>query len=199
MKSSESDLSLTPEASAGADNPNLPLDARTVLNLGCGQRQRPDAVNVDGVADTHPDLVFDLDRLPWPLEDNRFTEVLAFDVLEHLDRLVPIMEEIHRVCRPGAVVRITVPHFSSANAFTDLTHRHYFGWFSTHYFTGENQWAFYSRARFTRLATSLMFHPSFGNAVVRRLANRYPAAYERRWTWMFPAWFLYFELKVVKD
>ena len=81
MKSSESDLSLTPEASAGADNPNLPLDARTVLNLGCGQRQRPDAVNVDGVADTHPDLVFDLDRLPWPLEDNRFTEVLAFDVL----------------------------------------------------------------------------------------------------------------------
>jgi len=36
------------------------------------------------------------------------------------------------------------------------------------------------------------------NKLVRRLANRYPAAYERRWTWIFPAWFLYFELEVVK-
>lgn len=186
-------------SSAVADTPCPALDARTVLNLGSGQRQRSDAVNVDSVPDTRPDLVLDLDCLPWPFEDNRFTEVLAYDVLEHLDRLVPVMEEIHRVCRPGATVRITVPHFSSANAFTDITHRHYFGWFSTHYFTGENHWAFYSRARFTRLATSLMFHPSPSNAMVRRLANRYPAEYERRWTWMFPAWFLYFELGVVKD
>jgi hypothetical protein len=29
--------------------------------------------------------------------------------------------------------------------------------------------------------------------------NRSPAEYERRWAWIFPAWFLYFELEVVKD
>jgi hypothetical protein len=33
---------------------------------------------------------------------------------------------------------------------------------------------------------------------VWRLANRYPAAYERRWAWIFPAWYLYFELEVDK-
>jgi hypothetical protein len=119
-------------------------------------------------------------------------------VLEHLDRLVEVMDEIHRVCRHGAIVRITVPHFTSANAYTDITHRHYFGWFSTHYFTGENQWSFYTRHRFERVTTSLMFHPSLANKVVRRLANRFPEAYERRWAWIFPAWFLYFELRVVK-
>ena len=34
---------------------------------------------------------------------------------------------------------------------------------------------------------------------VWRLANRFPAAYERRGAWIFPAWFLYVELEVVKD
>lgn len=173
-------------------------DTRTVLNLGCGRQARTDAINVDLVPGEHTDVVHDLDVLPWPFDADQFTEVLAYDVLEHLDRLVPVMEEIHRVTRPGGLVRITVPHFSSSNAFTDITHRHYFGWFSTHYFTGENQWDFYTAKRFERVTTSLMFQPSATNRLVRRLANRFPAAYERRWTWMFPAWFLYFELRVVK-
>jgi len=34
--------------------------------------------------------------------------------------------------------------------------------------------------------------------VVRRLANRFPKAYEERWAWILPAWFLYFELKAIK-
>ena len=37
------------------------------------------------------------------------------------------------------------------------------------------------------------------NKLVWRLANRYPEAYERRWAWVFPAFFLSFELEVVKD
>jgi predicted SAM-dependent methyltransferase len=173
-------------------------ESLSVLNLGCGRKTRPDAVNVDLVEGPGVDVALDLDRLPWPFPDNRFAEILAFDVLEHLDRLVPIMEEIHRIAAPGAIVRITVPHFSSSNAFTDITHRHYFSWFSTHYFTGENQWDFYTTRRFERVTTTLMFQPSLANRIVRRLANRYPQQYEQRWTWIFPAWFLYFELRVVK-
>ena len=34
--------------------------------------------------------------------------------------------------------------------------------------------------------------------VVRQLARWFPAEYERRWAWIFPAWFLYFELIVIK-
>lgn len=176
-----------------------PLEERRVLNLGAGAKQRPDAVNVDLVADTRPDVVHDLNQLPWPFPDNRFREVLAFDVIEHLDDVIRVMEEVHRVCEDGAVVRITLPHYSCSNAFTDPTHRHYFGWFSFHYVTGEHQFSFYTDRRFRRVRSSLWFTPSLLNRVVRRLANRFPAAYERRWAWIFPAWYLYFELQVVKE
>src|SRR5207237_10160930 len=103
---------------------------------------------------------------PWPLPADHFREVLANDVIEHLDDIVGSMQEIHRVCRDGAVVRITVPHFSCANAFTDPTHRHYFGWFSFNYFTGEHEFAFYSSLRFRRLASQIVFAPTLLNKLV---------------------------------
>jgi len=43
-----------------------------------------------------------------------------------------------------------------------------------------------------------VFQPTLTNKVVHRLANRYPKEYEERWAWMFPAWFLYFELEALK-
>ena len=158
----------------------------------------PEAVNVDLVAATNPDVVHDLNRRPWPFPDGKFREILAYDVIEHLDDIVATMEEIHRVAAPGAVVKLTVPHFSCSNTFTDITHRHAFSWFSFHYFTGENEFPFYTAARFRRRTASLIFASTLLNRATRRLANRWPAEYERRWAWTFPAWFLYFELEVMK-
>lgn len=174
------------------------LGRRTVLNLGCGTKHRADAVNLDVTSDTNPDVVHDLNVRPWPFESDSFEQVFAHDVIEHLDDVVRTFEEVHRVCRPGAVVTITVPHFSSPNAFTDPTHRHYFGYFSCSYFTGEHQFSFYTRARFRTRRSQLVFHPSPLNKIVWRLASRWPAQYERRWAWIFPAWFLFFELEVLK-
>lgn len=169
-----------------------------VLNLGCGRKHLPGAVNLDVTPDTSPDVVHDLNRRPWPFPDDSFREVVALDVIEHLDDVIGSMEEIHRVCRDGAVVRITLPHYSCGNAFTDPTHRHYFSYFSFHYVTGEHDFSFYTRSRFRRLASQIVFYPTLVNKLVHRLANRNPQAYERRWAWMFPAWFLSFELAVVK-
>jgi SAM-dependent methyltransferase len=177
---------------------HLNLTDKATLNLGCGQKKLPHAVNVDITGATAPDLVHDLDQFPWPLPDNHFTEVIMSDVLEHLDDLVAVLEEIHRVSAPDALLRITVPHFSSANAFTDPTHRHYFGWSTMDYFTGEHQHSYYTDARFHIQKRALIFVPSLLNKVVWRLANRYPDRYERRWAWIFPAWFLHFELRVIK-
>jgi len=176
---------------------SLPLE-RTILHLGSGKKYDSNAVNVDLTPATSPDLVHDLDALPWPLPDDHFEEVWAYDVIEHLDDVVATMEEIHRVCRDRAVVKITVPHFSCGNAFTDPTHRHYFSSSSFNYFTGESELGFYTDRRFRRRVVSIVFHPTLVNKVVHRFANWKPAVYERRWAWMFPAWFNYFELEVVK-
>lgn len=175
-----------------------PSPLPTVLNLGCGEKRLPGALNVDRVPGVAPDLVMNLDARPWPLPAGHFEAVHAYDVVEHLDDLVGTMEEIHRVCRPGARVTLTVPHFSCANAFTDPTHRHYFGVRSFNYFTGDNEFAFYSTLRYRKLEARIHFHPTLVNKLVWRLAARNPAEYERRWAWMFPAWFLTFGLEVVK-
>ena len=175
------------------------LQGRTALNLGCGLKRISEAVNVDITRETNPDVIHDLNQMPWPLPADHFREVLAYDVIEHLEDFIAALEEIHRVCSHGAVVRITVPHFSCANAYTDPTHRRLFGYFSFDYVTGASEIQFYTQARFKKLSSRMIFYPSLLNKLVWRLANRYPAAYERRWAWMFPAWYLYIELEVHKD
>jgi SAM-dependent methyltransferase len=174
------------------------LQGRSILHLGSGRKYNPNCVNVDLVESTKPDIVHNLDVFPWPLPDDHFQEVWAYDVLEHLDNLILVMEEIHRVCRSGAKVMVTLPHFSSANAFTDITHRHYFSINSFNYFTGENEFDFYTYKRFKKVSGEIVFYPTITNKLVHRFARRWPTSYERRWVWVFPAWFLYFELQVVK-
>lgn len=170
-----------------------------VLNIGCGRKPIPGAINLDITNETRPDIVHDLNDRPWPLADNQFAEVHAYDVIEHLDDILGAMEEIYRVCRKGARIFITVPHFSSSNAYSDPTHRHHFGMCSFDYFTGAHQHDYYTRVRFRTHSRHLYFHPSLVNKLVWRMAQRWPASYERRWAWVFPAWFLSFELEVLKD
>lgn len=170
----------------------------SVLNLGCGRKHRAGAVNLDRTPASNPDVVHDLDVTPWPFADNRFDHVYAFDVIEHLADVVAAMEELYRICRNGATIEISVPHFSSGNAFTDPTHRHFFSRFSFDYFDSSHEFAFYSDARFRVERSTLIFTPTLVNRVVSRLANRYPRKYEARWAWMFPAWFVSVELRVVK-
>jgi SAM-dependent methyltransferase len=168
------------------------------LNLGSGRRRDPQAVNLDITPDTDPDVVHDLNVVPWPFPDDRFDHVDAIDVLEHLADPLTAMLEIHRVTRPGGSVRIIVPHFSSPNAFTDPTHRSFFGFRSLDYVTGSVIHDFYARERFRMLRREIAFERGLLNKLVRRVANRYPERYERRWAWIFPAWLVAYELEVLR-
>jgi SAM-dependent methyltransferase len=167
------------------------------LNLGCGRRRDPAAVNLDITADTEPDVVHDLNVVPWPFPDGCFDHVDAIDVIEHLNDTLVAMREIHRITRAGGTVKIVVPHFSSANAFTDLTHRAFFGFRSLDYVTGSVIHDYYTRVQFRMVRREIVFERGVLHALVRRLANRYPERYERRWAWIFPAWFLVYELEVL--
>ncbi len=174
------------------------LRGREVLNLGCGRKHVAGAVNLDVTPDTGPDLLHDLNQRPWPLPSDHFREVLAYDVIEHLEDVMRTFEEIHRVCRDGAVVRVAVPHFSSGNAYNDPTHRRFFGYHTLDCFTEGHEHSFYTRARFRYRHRQIIFWPTLLNKAVWRLANRHPMWYELRWAWVFPALFVSLELEVVK-
>jgi hypothetical protein len=84
------------------------------LNLGCGYDKRPGYLNVDLNAFHAPDLVGDVRSLP-SLPSGRYTEIVAQDVLEHLERADgPVaLAEWRRLAAPGASLRLRVPDLPS--------------------------------------------------------------------------------------
>jgi hypothetical protein len=94
------------------------------LNLGCGQNRMDGYLNVDKYGE--PDLRCDLESFPWPWPDNSVAEIQLIHVLEHLgaatETFIALMKEMYRVCEPGAVVHIAVPHPRHDNFVGDPTH-----------------------------------------------------------------------------
>lgn len=168
------------------------------LNLGCGARRREGCLNVDLRESVSPDLVVDLERHPYPLPRDHFESIYATDVVEHLQDIQGFLEEVHAILAPGGILELTTPHFSSANSYSDPTHRHHLGYFSFDDFTGRSPRSFYTPVRFEIVDRTLVFHHSPIDRCMAWLANRHAAFYERRLTWMFPAWFLIFRLRAVK-
>ena len=63
------------------------------------------------------DTVHDLDKFPWPFHDNYFDRIIFKHSIAHLDNVLKVMEETHRIGKPGAIIEIITPHFSCDNYF----------------------------------------------------------------------------------
>jgi len=96
------------------------------LNMGCGHNKIPDYVNVDLSPACEPDVVCDLEVLPWPWDDDSVDAVRFNHSLEHIGQdarvFLGMMKELYRVCRNGAQIEINVPHPRHDNFITDPTH-----------------------------------------------------------------------------
>jgi SAM-dependent methyltransferase len=117
---------------------NAPVAEPRRLNVGCGRNILRGWINLDSRGLPGVDIVADLERcadIPIPLDDDSIDEILIAHVIEHIRVPLPVMQELHRVARPGAKVVIRVPYGSSDDAWEDPTHvRAYFlqsfGYFS---------------------------------------------------------------------
>ncbi len=94
------------------------------LNLGCGEHKKEGFINLDWSPLNAPDVVHDLNVLPYPFADNTFMYIEASHVLEHLNTPFEIMRELHRILAPGGTLHVKVPHFS--RGFTHAEHAHGF-------------------------------------------------------------------------
>jgi ADP-heptose:LPS heptosyltransferase len=96
------------------------------INLGCGSDYMQGWLNVDQWPEANPDLVMNLEQLPWKLADDCADEILLKHVLEHVGQssntFLGIMQELYRISRPGALIRIHVPHPRHNDFIGDPTH-----------------------------------------------------------------------------
>lgn len=114
---------------------NQPLK---VLDLGCGNKKRSGAVGIDFNSRTAADIIHNLNDFPYPLEDSSFDEIYLDNTLEHLDDVIRVMEEVHRIVKLGGLVKVIVPYFRSLWAHIDPTHKHFFTVNSFAYFDPAN-------------------------------------------------------------
>ena len=189
---------------AKSEKPVFPtIPAFNILDLGCGLRKRPGAIGIDVNPRSHADIIHDLNRFPYPFPDNHFDEIICDNIIEHLDDFLNVMEELHRVAKPLALVTIVVPFYSHQQAHTDPTHRHFFGVHSFDYFIDgtANAGFQYSRAKFTLLSVEFekeLKQRHWFDRMIVAFANRQKDLYENRLANVFPLRSLTFELRVIK-
>jgi SAM-dependent methyltransferase len=85
-------------------------------------------VNLDYNTNVRAEVYADISKR-LPFTDNTFDYVYCSHVLEHFEKkeVFRIMEELHRICKPGAKIEIYVPHYTSTIAFKVPYHYSYYG------------------------------------------------------------------------
>lgn len=113
-------------------------------------------LGIDKVKLSSVDIVHDLDIIPYPFDENEIDEIYCSHVLEHLSDFNRVMEELHRISKPDAIIKIRGPYFKSHVAFGDSTHKHFLTENSFNYFNDNHPFNYYSTARFDVLKVELV-------------------------------------------
>lgn len=97
-----------------------------IIDIGCGDhKQIPWALGVDFYRSREANLRANIER-GLPFRDHSIDQVYAVQVLEHVHDLLGLMNEIHRVLKPGGVLHVMVPYWKYVNAVADPTHVRFF-------------------------------------------------------------------------
>ena len=101
-----------------------------ILNLGCGFRKYEGGINVDGFSACKPDVLWDLNKFPYPWEDNSIDRIYAYHVFEHLENWWGTFWECSRILKLGGELEMRVPDITSDSATAYRDHLHVITLFS---------------------------------------------------------------------
>ncbi len=110
----------------------------SILDIGCGAGNmihhlshygQVKGIDVDPRPVTQARLRgYDVDQFdatqPYPFDDHSFDLITVFDVIEHVKADRAILEEAHRVLKPGGHIIITVPAFTFLWSNNDVKNHH---------------------------------------------------------------------------
>lgn len=92
-----------------------------VIDLGCGPNKLKGALGFDKRKMPGVNVICDVER-SLPIKGDSVDVVHMSHIIEHVQDLVSFMEDVYRVCRSGAEVRVVAPYYTSRGAFRDPTH-----------------------------------------------------------------------------
>ena len=179
-----------------------------IIDIGCGLEKLPGAIGIDYNAG---DIHHDLNKFPYPLEDNSFDVVYSRHCLEHLDNPEKVIEELYRICKPGGMLDIIVPYFAGYNAHHP-THRTFWNYHSFDIWCPQkdsNRWVPHINARFEIIKILHHFYPyrvktKYTEAekiifwLPQLFADRFPLLYQRVFSNLIPAYEIRFVLRTIK-
>lgn len=140
------------------------VQSKKIINIGCGKTRIPGSIGVDRVPiNDYVDIIHDLSSVPYPFPDSSADEIHFYHVLEHLPDPVQKLEDIHRILKPGGILHMRVPHFSSMGAFSDMTHLRPFGFTSFDCFQKDDAQHYYAGVEFKILQKEIKYFGQYPN------------------------------------
>jgi GT2 family glycosyltransferase/predicted SAM-dependent methyltransferase len=147
------------------DKVSVPMDLnsnqKVRLNLGCGFKKLEGYTNIDLREECNPDLQTDISK-GLPFDDNSVDEIKAMDFLEHIPigAVIPTLEEIFRVLKPGGRLEHLTPSTDGRGAFQDPNHQSFWNENSWLYFMNDEHRNLYGiRAKFKGENKTLCTNP----------------------------------------
>lgn len=172
------------------------------LNLGCGNDYMEGYINCDRTDKVKVDKVVDLEK-PLDFKSDSISEVNCFHILEHITNFIPLMHELHRICKDDSIIKIKTPFYTSWGQFNDPTHVRFFTPWTFTYFQKGN----YShevgvdRDLFKIEKININFgigKSSRLNFIINPIVNFNHKVYCRFFSWILPCAEIEYELTVIK-
>lgn len=174
------------------------------LNIWCWLDPKEWYINLDWLQLPWVDVIHDLNKFPYPFEDNYFDEIYSSHVLEHVTDLLIVMRELSRITKNWWYIKVIVPYFTNPGTWADYTHKRAFTVNSFNYFTKD---CFYhnwlnlevAKIRIHYFWNRKSFMDSSGiNLLPDLLINISQNIYERFFAYIFPSCEIHYLLKINK-
>ena len=149
---------------------------RKGLNLGSGTNPSKSTedieyINIDIAQLDGVDMIYDLNDIPYPFEDETFDLIIMHDIIEHLDKPIEVFKECYRLLKTGGKINLKVVHWSYRYTYSDPQHKHAFGERYFRVLTGEIR-AYYLDFHFKDLKINYLFDRKVIKKYVGKQYNR---------------------------
>jgi len=163
------------------------MSRERIINLGSGGKAAPDEYGVDIIAQPGVSVVCNLEGAALPFQSGTLDRVRSQHCLEHLGDLVGVMEEVHRVLKPGGCLDVVVPHFGAIGYWRDPTHKRPFAYGTFDYFVRGRKPVAYTPVEFEYVSQGLRFGSGLRALIGRGIARLSVRSWEKYYRTAFPA------------